>query len=186
MPEPEAHQKEEITRLSSSLVYRNPWLSLREDTIRRADGSKGIYGVIEKADFVVIAAVHSGQLTLVEQYRYPVGARHWEFPQGSWEHRSTDPLSLAHAELQEETGLQAGSMIHAGHLLLACGYSTQGYDVYLAKDLQQQDRKLDHEEQGLIARSFAISDVEEMIRDGVIRDASTVAAFGLLRLKGLL
>ena len=29
-------------------VYRNPWMIVREDDIRRPDGSLGIYGVIDK------------------------------------------------------------------------------------------------------------------------------------------
>jgi len=161
-------------------------MSLREDIIRRADGSQGIYGVIQKSDFAVIVPVQSGQLYLVEQYRYPVGKRYWEFPQGSWESARTDPISLAQAELREETGLSSGSMIHAGHLFLAYGYSNQGYNVFLATDLEQQERQLAQEEQGLIASPFSIDAVEKMILDGAIKDATTVAAFGLVRLKGML
>ena len=183
---PNTEKSQEITCLSSKTVYRNPWLSLREDTIRRADGGEGLYGVIEKPDFAVIAALQKEQLYLVEQYRYPVEARYWEFPQGSWEYRAIDPISLAKAELLEETGLSAGSMSHAGHLYLAYGYSAQSYDIFLASDLEQKEKRLDPEEQGLITRPFAVSVVESMILDGTIKDATTVAAFGLLRMKGLL
>ena len=35
-------------------------------------------------------------------------------------------------------------------------------------------------------RVFTLLEVERMIRDGEVKDATTVAAFGLLRLKGLL
>ena len=161
-------------------------MTLREDTIRRGDGSQVIYGVVEKPDFAVIVPLQSGQLYLVEQYRYPVGKRSWEFPQGFRGSGIIDPASLAQAELREETGLSSGSMIFAGHLFLAYGYSDQGYNVFLASDLEQEERKLDQEEQGLIARPFAIDSVKEMILNGVIKDATTVAAFGLLRLKGLL
>ena len=37
-----------------------------------------------------------------------------------------------------------------------------------------------------MTREFTLSEVERMIRDGEIKDATTIAAFGLLRLKGLL
>ena len=61
-------------------------MRVREDMIRRRDGSTGIYGVVEKPDFVVIVPVEDdGRVHLVEQYRYPVKGRYWEFPQGSWE-----------------------------------------------------------------------------------------------------
>jgi NAD(P)-dependent dehydrogenase (short-subunit alcohol dehydrogenase family) len=42
-----------------------------------------------------------------------------------------------------------------------------------------------YEEQDLVTQDFALSEVERMIRDGEIKDATTVAALGLLRLKGL-
>jgi ADP-ribose pyrophosphatase len=176
----------EIETTGSTVVYQNRWMTVREDTIVRSNGSRGIYGVVEKPDFAVIAAIDANQLYLVEQYRYPVKGRYWELPQGSWEKQDVDPLVVAIAELREETGLLAGSMIHAGHLFPAYGYATQGFDVYLATQLEQLDRKLDPEEADLIAKAFDVSVVERMIRDAIIKDAPTVAAFGLLRLKGLI
>ena len=178
--------RHEIACTGSAEVYKNPWMTVREDRIVRPDGSEGLYGVVEKPDFAISAALQEDHLFLVEQYRYPVKKRFWEFPQGSWEDRVTDPLTLARAELHEETGLLAGSMLHAGHLFLAYGYSTQGYDIFLATDLEQQEVTLAPEESGLITKAFSIADVETMIREGIVKDASTVAAFGLLKLKGLL
>ena len=178
--------KPEIKTTGSTVVYQNRWMTVREDEIVRSNGTSGIYGVVEKADFAVIAAARDQSVWLVEQYRYPVRGRFWEFPQGSWEDRATDPLTLAKAELREETGLVAGAMLHAGRLFLGYGYSTQAYDVYLATDLREGETQLDPEEDGLVCKEFPVRVVEGMIEDGTIKDATTVAAFGLLRLKGLL
>ncbi len=176
----------ETEKTSSEVVYQNRWMSVREDKIIRSDGSQGVFGVVEKSDFAVIAAVEAGRIYLVEQFRYPVDGRYWEMPQGSWEDSSVDPLILAKAELREETGLVANSMLHVGHLFLAYGYSSQGYNVFFASDLQQLDPQLEPEEHGLIARAFPITEFEMMICNGVIKDATTIAAYGLLRIKGLL
>ena len=177
----------EIATLGSRLVYENRWMRVREDRIRRRDGSAGIYGVVEKPDFVTIAALDQERLHLVEQYRYPVSARYWELPQGSWEtNPAVDPLELARRELREETGLKASAMTYAGHLFQGYGYASQGYHVFLATGLTPGPVRLEHEEQGLISRAFPLAEVERMVRDGTIRDATTVAALGLLRLKGLL
>jgi len=178
--------KPEIETTGSTVVYKNRWMSLREDAIVRSDGSAGLYSVVEKPDFAVIAAVSEGEIYLVEQYRYPVQRRFWELPQGSWEEQAVDPQVLARAELREETGLTAGSMLHAGRLYLGYGYSTQAYDVFLATQLAQGETQLDAEELGLVAKAFKLAIVEEMIRNGQIMDATTVATLGLLRLKGLL
>ena len=176
----------EVATTASVEIYRNRWMLLREDAIVYADGSPGLYGVVEKNDFAVVAAVQDGRIHLVEQYRYAVGERFWELPQGASYDKSVDPLALAHAELREETGLVAGSMVHAGRLFQGYGYSTQAYDVWLASELSQGSVELEREEQGLVTRAFDLATFEAMLGDGTIRDASTVAAFGLLRLKQLL
>lgn len=178
----------DIETLGTRVVYENQWMRVREDAIRRRDGSEGIYGIVEKPDFVVIVPVEDdGRIHLVQQYRYPVQARYWEFPQGAWEDApGADPADIARGELREETGLEAETMIHAGHLFGAYGYSNQGYHVYLATGLRRTEADLDHEEQDLVTQELTLREVERMIRDGEIKDATTMAAFGLLRLKGLL
>jgi ADP-ribose pyrophosphatase len=177
----------DITTVASRIVYENRWMRVREDTIARRDGSQGIYGVVEKSDFVTIIAVDAGHIHLVQQYRYPVQGRYWELPQGSWEQSSdADPLDIARAELREETGIEADEIVSGGHLFLAYGYSTQGYHVFLAKGLRHGRADLEREEQDLVTRPFGIAEIEAMICDGTIRDATTIAALGLLKLKGMI
>lgn len=177
----------DIKTNATRIVYENRWMRVREDSISRKDGSQGIYGVVEKSDFAVIVPVGQGMIHLVEQYRYPVQGRYWELPQGSWEQApGTDPLDLARAELREETGLTARTMRHVGHLFECYGYSTQGYNIYLAEGLEAGAVDREREEQDMISRAFPIAEVNAMVLDGTIKDAATVAALGLLRLKGLL
>lgn len=178
--------KREIVTRDSSVVYKNRWMQVREDSIVRPSGASGVYGVVEKPDFAVIAALQDGALHLVEQYRYPVGARYWEFPQGSSDLPGVTAIELAAAELLEETGLAAASMVHVGRLFPAYGFATQAFDLYLATGLSDMGAALEPEEEGLITQSFSVASVAQMIIDGTIQDASTVAAFGLLRLKGIL
>jgi len=176
----------EVRQESSAVVYRNKWMTVREDRILRCDGSQGLYGVVEKRDFAVIAAVEDGHIHLVEQYRYPVGARYWEMPQGAWEEVEADPLELAAAELREETGLAAASMIHVGRLFEAYGFATQAFNIFLATRLTQGESEREPEEIGMVTRSFPLAEFEAMIAEGLVMDAATVAAFGLLKLKKLL
>ena len=74
---------EQWRRSGSTQVYANPWMAVREDTVRRADGSTGIYGVVDSPDIALVIAVDGDRLHLVEQYRYPVAGRRWEFPSGT-------------------------------------------------------------------------------------------------------
>jgi 8-oxo-dGTP pyrophosphatase MutT (NUDIX family) len=176
----------EMRAIGSAVVYRNRWMTVREDRIVRADGSRGIYGVVEKPHSAVVAAVEDGYVFLVEQFRYPVGARYWELPQGAKEDGEIEPADLARAELREETGLSAASVRLAGSFFHAYGYSTQRCDVFLATGLVQGERELEPEEAGMVSRRFPVAEAERMIVEGAIVDSTTVAAFGILRLKGLL
>src|SRR5690349_19674203 len=64
---------DEIRRTASREVYRNDWMTVREDQVRRPDGSEGIYGVIDKPDYALIIACDGDRFRLVEQFRYPLG-----------------------------------------------------------------------------------------------------------------
>ena len=174
-----------IRTTGSRTVYSNRWMKVREDQIERADGSPGIYGVIEKPDFVLVIPIDNNDVYLVEQYRLPVAGRFLEFPQGSWEQEpSADPLDIARGELQEETGLRAGKMEYVGHLFVAYGMSNQGCHIFCATELTQGERSLEKEEQDLVVKRVATADFEQMIRDGKIKDAASIAAWALLGIKG--
>ena len=65
-------------------------------------------------------------------------------------------------------------------------HSNQGYRVFLATGLRRRDAIREQEEQDLVTQGFPLSEVERMVRDGEIKDATTVAALSLSQLKGLL
>jgi 8-oxo-dGTP pyrophosphatase MutT (NUDIX family) len=161
-------------------------MKVREDRIRRSSGAEGIFGVVDKPDFVAIIPVEKGKIHLVEQYRYPVENRYWELPQGSWEENEKAEASVvAVGELREETGLVAGKIDYIGHIFQAYGYSNQGFHLFIATKLEKSEQSLDQEEEGLVTSSFELRDFESMITTGVIKDATTISAYGFAKLKGL-
>lgn len=170
---------------SSRVVYENRWLRMREDRLERADGSPGLYSVVEKPPAALVVPEHpDGSLTLVEQYRHPIGARRWEFPQGSLDGAGEGPAEeIARTELAEETGLRGASLEHLGRLHFAYGISDQYVDAWLARGLTQGDQALEAEEEGLVVGRFSRDEVEEMIRNGAVTDAASVAALSLAALR---
>jgi 8-oxo-dGDP phosphatase len=173
-----------VIRIASREVYRNRWMTVREDDIRRGDGSPGVFGVVDKPTAALIVALEEGGFHLVEQYRYPLGRRSWEFPQGTWaDGRETSTEELARAELAQETGLRAATLERIGSFAIAPGFTSQRCDVYLATGLARGEPDRDPEEQDMRQRWFARADVERMIRDGEIVDGATLAALSLLALR---
>jgi len=172
-----------VEQLSTREVYANPWMTVREDAVRRPDGSAGIYGVIDKPTAAVVVPRDDGRLHLVEQFRYPVGHRRWEFPMGTAPDREElDPAELATRELEEETGLRAGRMDLLGRLDIAPGMSSQREHVFLATELTAGPTRREHAEQDMRARWFTVAEFEEAVRAGGIVDAQTLAAYLLLNL----
>ena len=173
-----------IERVASREVYRNPWLVLREDDIRRPDGSHGIYSVVDKPTYALVIAYDARRFRLVEQFRYPLGARRWEFPQGSAPGLADlEPSELAARELREETGLRATSFEALGQLEIAPGMSSQRGWVFLATGISEGESDREHEEQDMHSAWFSREDVEQMIRTGVMVDAQSIAAYGLFLLR---
>jgi 8-oxo-dGTP pyrophosphatase MutT (NUDIX family) len=173
-----------IRTLSSRIVYENPWLTLREDEIERADGSRGIYTVIDKPDFALIMPLDNDGFHLVEEYRYPLGERRWQFPQGAFPQGVTGtPEQLAEAELKEETGFTAGRLERLGYLNCAHGITGQSFHVFLATDLTAGEPRREHTEQDMRQDWFPRKEVERMLRDGVITDDSSLAAYLLLTMR---
>ncbi|PXX08190.1 NUDIX domain-containing protein [Mycolicibacterium moriokaense] len=175
----------QIHRVASREVYRNSWLTLREDDIRHPDGSPGIYSVIDKPTYALVIPRDGDRFHLVEQFRYPLGMRRWEFPQGTAPgQEDLEPFALAARELREETGLRATSMELLGMLDVAPGMCSQRGRVFLATGITEGDHDREHEEQDMHSEWFTRVQLEQMIRDGVISDAQSIAAWALLLLSG--
>ncbi|MDT7580858.1 MAG: 8-oxo-dGDP phosphatase [Pseudonocardiales bacterium] len=169
--------------ITSRPVYTNAWMTVREDGIRLDDGSESIYGVVDKPTFALVIPRDGDRLHLVEQFRYPVGRRCWEFPQGTAPDREdVDPAALAVRELAEETGLRAGRIERIGLLEVAPGMSSQRGQVFLATALTPGPTAREHSEQDMRTAWFTVAEFEEMARAGELADSQSLAAYLLLQL----
>jgi 8-oxo-dGTP pyrophosphatase MutT (NUDIX family) len=171
----------EIEQVASREVYRNAWLRVREDEISYADGSAGLYAVVEKQDFVTVVPWTGDGFWIVQQYRYPVGVRAWEFPQGGWSagHAEGTMAELAAVELAEETGLRAGSLRRLGRLYASYGFCSQSFEVFLATDLREGEPSREVSEQDMVHRWVSDAEIRAMLRSGEFPDSHSCASFAL-------
>jgi len=172
-----------VQTLTSRQVYANSWMTVREDGIRLSDGTESIYGVVDKPTYALVIPRDGDRLHLVEQFRYPVGRRRWEFPAGTAPERAdVDPADLAVRELREETGLIAGRMERIGFLEVAPGMSSQRGHVFLASELIEGPTEREHSEQDMRTAWFTVAEFEDMARSGELADSQSLAAYLLLQL----
>jgi 8-oxo-dGTP pyrophosphatase MutT (NUDIX family) len=94
-----------ITFDSRTLV-RDRWISLRADSLRKADGVElSPWYVLEYPDWAaVVALTDDDRLLLVRQWRHAAQAWCLELPGGVMDPGETDPIATCRRELREETG----------------------------------------------------------------------------------
>jgi 8-oxo-dGTP pyrophosphatase MutT (NUDIX family) len=161
--------------ISSKLVYRNPWISVREDQVVRPDGSPGLYGVVESTPSAFIVALSDAdEVLLVTQDRYPTGHPSVEVPAGSA--ADEDPLLAAQRELQEETGYVAASWTPLGVLESMNGICTELQHVFLARELTYEGDHAQAEDGITDVQWVPLDEVLERIRAGAITDGQTVSS----------
>ena len=134
---------------SSTTVYENPWIRVREDAVDRPDGSAGIYGVVEvrNAAVFVVPVTADDEVVLVEVDRYTTGASA-RGPRG-WLRRRGPAASPRERELREETGLVADSWEHVGSMFALNGICHAPEHVYLARGLRPSDEPTEHAVEGI-------------------------------------
>lgn len=169
-------------KVSTRVVYDNPWIRVREDEVVRPDGLPGIYGVIHFKNVAVgVLALEEGMLYLVGQYRYSLERYSWEIPEGGCP-EGEDPLQTARRELAEETGLRARRWTKMGEAHLSNSVSDELAVWFLAEGLEQGERRPEGTEK-LQVRCVSLKEAREMVDSGEITDALSLLAIQQLLLR---
>lgn len=169
-------QKNPWRRLLSREVYENDWIRVREDSVIRPDGERGIYGVVHFRNIAVgiLALEEDDSLYLVGQYRYTLERYSWEIPEGGCP-EGEDPLSAAKRELEEETGLRASDWKPLGEAHLSNSVTDERAVCYVARGLTRGKQNPEGTEQ-LAIRRVPFSEALRMALAGEITDALSLMA----------
>ena len=122
---------------NSKVVYKNPWISVLEDSVIRPDGKPGIFGVVTMLPgSSVIPIDKNGNVYLTKEYHYGVRRVTIEAISGGVEKRK-NKLSTAKRELKEEAGLVAKKWTYLGVVDPFTTVVQSPNYMYLAQGLSQ-------------------------------------------------
>jgi 8-oxo-dGDP phosphatase len=165
-----------FVRRSRRVAYENAWITVWHDEVTRPDGSPGIYGVVhfETLAAGVIAFDDEDRIALVGQHRYTLDRVSWEIPEGGVPPTET-PLEGIQRELREETGLEASDWRELCRLDLSNSVTDEMAVLFVARGLRQGEATPEPTE-SITLRWVQFDEALEMVRDGRITDAMSVAA----------
>lgn len=161
--------------LSSTPIYHNRWLALREDLVELPDGRTTIYGVVTCGECVgILPFLDPDTVLLVRQYRYVAGRMTWEMPTGGV-HAGESVEEAARRELAEEIGYRPG------RLTPLCTYHTsksvldETAHLFLGEGMERLALPPD-ETEFIEVRPFPFAEVLRMVLAGEILDSMTIVA----------
>jgi ADP-ribose pyrophosphatase len=154
--------------------------TIRRDTLKTPDGRETKFDIVEHGGSVIIIPMDAeGNLLFVRQYRHAAGMDLLELPAGTRD--GDEPFGeCAAREIREETGMEAGTLIHVGSFYLAPGYSTEYMGVFLATDLTHNPLEADDDE-FLSVEKVHVKEAIAMAERGEMPDAKTLAALLMAR-----
>ena len=161
---------------SVTRAFENDWMVIDTYAVIHPGGAAGTYGVMRPRRLAVgvLPIEADGSVHLVGQWRFPLGRYSWEMPEGG-----ADPgepaLECARRELEEETGLQAGSFIPVLEMDMSNSLSDERAVIFLATGLRPGKAQPEATEV-LRHRRAHFMDALARAVDGRIRDSMTVAA----------
>jgi len=171
-------------RLSSRVVYDNPWITVFDEQVINPAGGENQYGRVHfKSKAIAIVPLDkAGNTWLVGQDRYTTGKYSWEVPMGGSE-PGEEPALAAARELREETGLTAGKLEQVMRLHTSNSITDEEGFVFVATALREGEPEFD-EMEVLKIRKLPLVAAVDMVKRGEITDAISIAALLRIDLQG--
>lgn len=130
----------------------------------------------------ILAIDPDDRVLLVRQFRVAVGDLLLEVPAGTLDVADDgtieDPDGAARRELEEETGMRAGSWRKVAQFYTAPGFTSELMHLYLATDLRPADgeRLGPEDDERLLLERVPVGDAIAAARQGDIHDAKSLVA----------
>ncbi len=169
-----------MSLVSTERLYTGRIVNLDRDTVRFPDGSIGQIEMLRHpgAAAVVPFLDNPGdpdpRVLLIRQFRHAADGFIWEVPAGRLD-QGEAPERCARRELEEETGMRAGSMERLTTIHTTPGFTDERIHLFLARGLSQGEQRREADE-FMELHHKRWSEVMGMVASGEITDAKTLVS----------
>ena len=160
-------------QLERKEIYNGKVIRVVKDEVILDDGSKSYREVVLHNGGACIALEKDGKFFMVSQFRYALGKQMLEFPAGKIE-KGEDPAQTILREAIEETGFEVKNLKSLGSIIPTCGYCTERIYLYYGEAGEEVGQHFDPDER-IDLKLYSLCQIKEMIKDGMIDDAKTIA-----------
>ena len=160
--------------LRSQTIYTGPVFGIRRDEVIEPSGVRTTREVItHPGSVVVLPVLPDGRIVMIQQYRYAARQYLWELVAGRMDAGETPKVAAAR-ELIEETGYRAKSFRIFLDVFPTPGFLEERMFILLAEGLTAGEAEPEEDEK-IFSRAYNRKQLEEMIRNGKLRDAKSIA-----------
>lgn len=176
-------EKEKL--LERRAAYEGRMLHVYSDRVEIGGRETTREVVLHPGACAILPVTEKKEILFVRQYRYAAEETLLEIPAGKIDPGEAPDVCAAR-ELTEETGFRAERLRKLGAVFTTPGFCNEKIHLYLADRLVPAHQHLDTDE-FLDVVKITLDEALEMIRNGEISDAKTLAAFAIAagRLKDL-
>lgn len=165
--------------VASDLVYSGEIINLRVDTVTCANKTVTREVVEHNGGVIIACQPEPNQVVLVKQYRYALDKEIIELPAGRLD-KGELPLVAAKRELKEETGYEAKNWKQLAAMYSAPGFCDEVLHLFHATQVLLSEKTPDEDEE-IEVMVMNVEQAWQMVINGQIADAKTIAGLGMLR-----
>ena len=164
--------------LSSEYMHREPWLTVRKDALKLANGHViPDYYVLEYPDWVnVVGVTKDERLLIISQYRHGIGRVSYEICAGVSEKGDGSPMESAKRELLEETGYGGGEWQEWTSMAPNSSTSNNWVHCYLATGIEKVAEPELEKSEDISVHLFTAEEVKELMLRGDIIQATQLTS----------
>ncbi|WP_260260594.1 NUDIX hydrolase [Vibrio intestinalis] len=167
-----------------TVLHKWKRIALVEETVELPNGSNIVHTTIAHPGAAVILPIdEQGRVVLINQFRPSLKKWLIELPAGTLE--DNEPIAeCAARELEEETGYSAQQIIPMGQVTPLAGFCDEIQYLFVAKGLNKTARYQCDDDEIIEVIHLSVDELEQMIINGEISDAKSIACLSKAKLCG--